>query len=55
MSDGIGCIVYSYFEKGVKKVHATVPKGIVGGFKGTVLQRNLEEWYGRPRTYVCEY
>ena len=42
-------------RKVVKKVLATVPKGIVGGFKGTVLQRNLEEWYGRPRTYVCEY
>ena len=21
----------------------------------TVLQRNLKEWYWRPRTYVCEY
>ena len=26
-----------------EKVHATVPKGIVGGFKFTVLQRNLKE------------
>ena len=24
------------------KVHATIPKGIVGGFEGTVLQRNRE-------------
>ena len=26
------------------KVHATAPKGIVGGFEFTVFQRNLEEW-----------
>ena len=39
----------------LEKVHATIPKGIVGGFVGTVLQRNLKEWYGRPLTYVCEY
>ena len=38
-----------------EKVHATIVKGIVGGFVGTVLQRNLKEWYGRPLTYVCEY
>ena len=25
------------------KVHATMPKGIVGGFELTVLQRNLQE------------
>ena len=42
-------------ERSSEKVHATIPKGIVGGFEGTVLQRNLKEWYGRPRTYVCEY
>ena len=35
-------------------VHATIPKGIVGGFEGTFLQRNLKEWYERPRTYVGE-
>ena len=27
-------------------MHATIPKGIVGGFEGTFLQRNLKEWYG---------
>ena len=37
-------------ERLSEKVHATLPKGIVGGFEGTVLQRNLKEWYGRPRT-----
>ena len=26
------------------KVHATIPKGIVGGFEFTVFQRNLKEW-----------
>ena len=29
-----------------EKVHATIPKGIVGGFECTVLQRNLKEWHG---------
>ena len=47
--------VYSHFEKGCgKKVHATIPKGIVGGFEFTLLQRNLKEWHERPWTYVCE-
>ena len=47
--------ISSYFEKGCRKnVHATIPKGIVGGFQCTVLQRNLKEWHGRPQTYVCE-
>ena len=36
--------VYSYFEKGCrKKVHATIPKGIVGDFEFTVFQRSLKE------------
>ena len=30
-------------ERLSEKVHATIPKGIVGGFKFTVLQRNLKE------------
>ena len=37
-----------------EKVHATNPKGIVGGFELTVFQRNLKEWQERPWTYVCE-
>ena len=28
-------------------MHATIPKGNVGGFESTVLQRNLKEWHGR--------
>ena len=49
--------IYSYFEieTGLsKKVYATIPKGIVGGFEFTVLQRNLKEWHEGPWTYVCE-
>ena len=33
-----------------EKVHATIPKGIVGGFEFFVLQRNLKEWHERPWT-----
>ena len=36
------------------KVHATTPKGIVGGFEFTVFQRNLKEWQERQCAYVCE-
>ena len=35
-----------------EKVNATIPKGIVGGFEFTVLQRNLKKWHERPWTYV---
>ena len=38
----------------LENVHATIPKGIVGGFVGPVLQRNLKEWHKRPWTYVRE-
>ena len=30
-------------ERLSEKVHATIPKGIVGGFEFTVVQRNLKE------------
>ena len=39
-------------EKLSEKVHATITKGIVGGFEFTVLQRNLKKWQERPWTYV---
>ena len=39
-------------ERLSEKVHATIPKGIVGGFEFTVLQRNLKKWQERPWTYV---
>ena len=35
-------------ERLSEKVHATIPKGIVGGFEFNVLQRNLKEWHERP-------
>ena len=36
-------------------MHETIPKGIVGGFELTVLQRNLREWHETlARIYVCE-
>ena len=46
-------LLYTAFSrKFVGKVHATIAKGIVGGFKFTVLQRNLKKWHERPWTYV---
>ena len=39
-------------ERLSEKVHATIPKGIVGGFEFTVLQTSLKEWRERPWTYV---
>ena len=41
-------------ERLSEKVHATIRKGIRGGFEFTVLQRNLQEWHKRPWTYVCD-
>ena len=35
-----------------EKVHATIPKGIMGGFEFTVLQINFKKWHERPWTYV---
>ena len=34
-------------------MRATIPKGIVGGFELTVLQRHLKEWNEWPWMYVC--
>ena len=43
------------FREGLsEKVHPTIPKGIVGGFDLTVVQRNLKEWQERLWAYVCE-
>ena len=48
--------IYSYFDQGCrKKCTRQSRKGIVGGFEGTVLQRNLKECYRKPQTYVYEY
>ena len=47
-------VIQLFRERLSEKVHATIPKGIVGGFVSPVLQRNLKEWHERPRTYVRE-
>ena len=42
--EGLGCCCIQLFrERLSEKVQATVPKGIVGGFEFTVVQRNLRE------------
>ena len=50
--DGNG--IQLFLERLSEKVHATIPKGVVGGFEFTVFQRNLEDWHERQWTYVCE-
>ena len=47
----ISCIQL-FRERLAEKVHATMPKGIVGSTEFTVLQRNLKEWHDRPCKYV---
>ena len=39
-------------ERLSEKVHATIPKGIVGGFQFTVFQRNFKEWQERPPLFA---
>ena len=51
--EGVYSPIQLFQEKLSEKVHATIPKGIVGGLKFTVLRRNLQEWHERPWTYVC--
>ena len=41
-------------ERLSEKVHAAIPKGIVGGFECTVSQRYLKDWNERASTNVCE-
>ena len=41
-------------ERLSEKVHATIPRGIVGDFEFTVFQRNFKELHEKPWTYVCE-
>ena len=37
------CNIQLFRERLSEKVHATIPKGIVGGFEFTVIQRSLKE------------
>ena len=39
-------------ERLSEKMHATIPKGIVGSFELSLLQRNLKEWHEMPMD-VC--
>ena len=48
------CNIQLFRERLSEKVHATIPKGIVGSFEFTFLQRSLKEWYERPWMFVCE-
>ena len=41
-------------ERLSEKVHATIPKGIVGGFEFSVLQRNLKELARKAMECVFE-
>ena len=52
--NGSDCGIQLFRERLSEKVHGTTPKGIVGGFEVTVLQRNLKEWHERPWIYVFE-
>ena len=45
-------VIQLFQERLLEKVHATVLKGIVGGFKFTVLQRNLKE-LARKAVEMC--
>ena len=40
-----GHSIQLFRERLSEKGHATIPKGIVGGFVCPVLQRNLKEWH----------
>ena len=52
---GQGGSLYSYSEKRLsEKVHATNPKGIVGGFEITFLHRNFERMARQAMDYVSE-
>ena len=42
------CKIQLFRERLSEKVHATILKGIVGGFEFTVFQRNLKEWHEKP-------
>ena len=48
------CFIQLFRARLSDKVHATNPKGIVGGFEFAVFQRNFKEWQEKPQTYVCE-
>ena len=48
------CFYQLFRERLSEKVHATIPKSIVGGFEFPIVPKNLKEWQEMPWTYVCE-
>ena len=48
------CFYQLFRERLSEKVHATIPKSIVGGFEFLVVPKNLKEWQERPWAYICE-
>ena len=38
-------IIQLFQEWFLEKVHATIPKGIVGSFEFTVFQKNFKQWH----------
>ena len=41
----VGPCIQLFQERWSEKVHATIPKGIVGDFEFTVFQKNFKEWH----------
>ena len=50
----VGPCIQLFQERWSEKVHATIPKGIVGDFEFTVFQKNFKEWHEKPWNYVCD-
>ena len=50
----IGLQIQLFRKRLSEKVHATIPKGIVGGFAITVLHRNFERMAREAMDYVSE-
>ena len=48
-----GNVIQLFRERLSEKVHATITKGIVGGFRFAFPQRNFERM-ARPWIYVCD-
>ena len=48
------CHIQLFRKRLSEKVHATIPKGIVGGFEITVLHRNFERMAREAMDYVSE-
>ena len=47
------CFYQLFRERLSEKVHATIPKGIVGGFEFPVVPKNLKESVAREAMDIC--